>query len=102
MCGTCALRARCTVGKRRLLKKHLDDDALRRLAERATAEAMRLRRSLAGTSVRCFEIFDFWAPAILLRGLRGARTEIGLAVMAYNLKRMIAVRGVPKLAAQLA
>ena len=102
VCGTCALRARCTVGKRRLLKKHLDDDALRRLAERATAEAMRLRRSLAEHPFAALKYSIFGHPRFLLRGLRGARTEIGLAVMAYNLKRMIAVRGVPKLAAQLA
>jgi hypothetical protein len=35
----------------------------------------------------------FCHPRLLLRGLRGAQTEIGIAVTAYNLKRMIHVLG---------
>lgn len=101
-CGACALRSRCTVGSRRLLKKHLFDGALDRLRERATAEAMRLRRSLAEHPFAALKYHIFGHPRFLLRGLRGARTEISLGVMAYNLKRMIRVMGVPRLAAQLA
>jgi len=101
-CGACALRSRCTVGSRRLLKKHLFDGALDRLRERATAEAMRLRRSLAEHPFAALKYQIFGHPRFLLRGLRGARTEISLGVMAYNLKRMIRVIGVPRLAAQLA
>jgi transposase len=101
-CGACALRSRCTVGSRRLLKKHLFDGALDRLRERATAEAMRLRRSLAEHPFAALKYQIFGHPRFLLRGLRGARTEISLGVMAYNLKRMVRVIGVPRLAAQLA
>jgi hypothetical protein len=32
-------------------------------------------------------------PRLLLRGLAGAQTEIGIAVMAYNLKRIVNVLG---------
>ena len=35
----------------------------------------------------------FGHPRLLLRGLNGARIEIGLATMAYNLKRMVQVAG---------
>lgn len=101
VCGACALRARCTVGARRLLKKHLYEDALRRLRERASAEAMRLRRSLAEHPFAALKYQIFGHPRFLLRGLRGARTEISLAVMAYNLKRMMRVLGGSRLAAQL-
>lgn len=102
VCGTCALRPRCTVGPRRLLKKHLFDGALERLRERATAEAMRLRRSLAEHPFAALKYQIFGHPRFLLRGLRGARTEISLAVMAYNLKRMVNAVGAAQLQAQLA
>jgi hypothetical protein len=36
-------------------------------------------------------------PCFLLRGLRGAQTEISLAVAAYNLKRMQNILGGRKL-----
>jgi transposase len=32
-------------------------------------------------------------PRLLMRGLSGARVEIGLATMAYNIKRMTNVLG---------
>jgi transposase len=102
VCGACSLRSRCTVGPRRLLKKHLHDGALERLRERATAEAMRLRRSLAEHPFAALKYQIFGHPRFLLRGLRGARTEISLGAMAYNLKRMIRVMGAPRLATQLA
>jgi transposase len=101
-CGVCALRSRCTVGSRRLLKKHRHDEALNRLRQRATAEAMGLRRSLSEHPFAALKYQIFGHPRFLLRGLRGARTEISLGVMAYNLKRMIQVTGVLRLAAQLA
>lgn len=100
-CGACAMRSRCTVGARRLLKKHLHDEALDRLRQRATAEAMRLRRSLAEHPFAALKYQIFGHPRFLLRGLRGARTEISLGVMAYNLKRMINAVGAPWLTAQL-
>jgi len=102
VCGGCALRARCTVGSRRLLKKHRYGEALDRMRERATAEAMRLRRSLAEHPFAALKYQILGHPRFLLRGLRGARTEISLGVMAYNLKRMTRVLGASRLTAQLA
>lgn len=89
VCGACALRSRCTVGSRRLLKKHLHDQALERMQQRATPEAMRLRRSLAEHPFAALKYHIFGHPRFLLGGLRGAQTEISLGVMAYSLKRMI-------------
>jgi transposase len=43
-------------------------------------------------------IFDiFGHPRLLMRGLSGARVEIGLATMVYNLKRITNVLGATKL-----
>lgn len=102
VCGACALRSRCTVGSRRLLKKHLHDQALERMQQRATPEAMRLRRSLVEHPFAALKYHIFGHPRFLLRGLRGAQTEISLGVMAYNLKRMINAVGGPWLTAKLA
>lgn len=102
VCGTCPLKSRCTVGKRRLLKKHLQDGVLDRMQQRATAEAMRLRRSIAEHPFAALKYQIFGHPRFLLRGVNGAQTEISFGVMAYNLKRMINVLGGSLLAAKLA
>lgn len=101
VCGACPLRSRCTVGARRLLKKHLHEAALERMQQRATAEAMRLRRSLAEHPFAGLK-YLFGYSRFLLRGLKGAQTEIGLGVMAYNLKRMLHILGGRQLTARLA
>ena len=44
----------------------------------------------------------FGHPRFLLRGVGGAQTEISLATMVYNLKRMMNVLGGRKLVAELA
>lgn len=102
VCGACPLKSRCTVGQRRLLKKHLQDGVLDRMQQRATAEAMRLRRSIAEHPFAALKYQIFGHPRFLLRGVQGAQTEISLGVMAYNLKRMINVLGGSLLAAKLA
>jgi len=102
VCSACPLKSRCTVGKCRLLKKHLQDGVLDRMQQRATAEAMRLRRSIAEHPFAALKYQIFGHPRFLLRGVKGAQTEISLGVMAYNLKRMINVLGGSLLAAKLA
>jgi transposase len=44
----------------------------------------------------------FGHPRFLLRGVGGAQTEISLATMVYNLKRMMNVLGGRKFVAELA
>jgi hypothetical protein len=39
----------------------------------------------------------FGHPRLLLRGLSGARTEIDIATMVYNLKRMVNLLGAGRL-----
>jgi transposase len=102
VCGACPLKSRCTVGRRRLLKKHLQDGVLDRMQQRATAEAMRLRKSIAEHPFAALKYQIFGHPRFLLRGVKGAQTEISLGVMAYNLKRMINILGGSLLAAKLA
>jgi transposase len=64
---------------------------------RATPEAMRLRRSIVEHPFANLKYRIFGHPRFLLRGLRGAQTEISLGVAAYNLKRMMNILGGRKL-----
>jgi len=93
VCGVCPLRARCTTAARRVVKRHMYEGALERMQQRATAEAMRLRRCVVERPFAELKYRIFGHPRFLLRGAGGAQTEISLATMAYNLKRMLKVLG---------
>jgi hypothetical protein len=96
-CGACSLKSRCTQAPRRGLARHLYEEALNRMRERVTPEAMRLRRSTVEHPFATIKYRIFGHPRLLMRGLSGARVEIGLATMAYNLKRITSVLGATKL-----
>jgi len=97
VCGACPLKSRCTVSPRRIVTRHLHEEALQRMQQRATPEAMRLRRATVEHPFASLKYRIFGHPRFLLRGLRGAQTEISLAVAAYNLKRMLNILGGRKL-----
>ncbi len=97
-CGTCSLKSRCTQATRRGLARHLHEEALNRMQERITPEAMRLRRSTVEHPFATIKYRIFGHPRLLMRGLSGAKVEIALATMAYNLKRITNVLGAANLA----
>jgi transposase len=72
------------------------------MQQRATPAVMRLRRSTVEHPYATLKYRIFGHPRLLLRGLTGARTEISLAVMAYNLKRMVNILGGSRLMQTLA
>lgn len=96
-CGPCSLKSRCTQATRRGLARHLYEDALNRMHERVTPEAMRLCRSIVEHPFATMKYRTFGHPRRLMRGLSGAKIEIALATMAYNLKRITKVLGTVKL-----
>ncbi len=67
------------------------------MQERVTPEVMRLRRSTVEHPFATIKYRIFGHPRLLMRGLSGARVEIGLASMAYNIKRMTNVLGAASL-----
>jgi transposase len=101
VCGSCALKARCTLGPRRYVSRNLYEKALQRMQQRTTAEVMRLRGSTVEHPFAAIKYRIFGHPRFLLRGLAGAQTEISLATMVYNLKRMFNVLGGIQLRAAL-
>jgi hypothetical protein len=86
-CSTCSLKPRCTLAQKRSLSQHLYEYALNRMHERVTPAVMRLRRCTAEHPFATIKYRIFGHPRLLMRGLSGARVEIGLATMAYNIKR---------------
>ena len=102
ICAACPLKANCTTGSRRLVQRHLHEAALQRMEQRTTANVMRLRKSIVEHPFATLKYRIFGHPRFLLRGLGGAQTEISLATMVYNLKRMVNVLGAQNLAAALA
>jgi len=101
VCGGCALKARCTEGRQRLVSRHLHEAALQRMQQRATPEMMRLRRSTVEHPFASLKYRIFGDARFLLRGLKGAQAEISLATAVYNLKRMMKVLGGERLVAAL-
>ena len=101
VCGSCPLKTRCTTSAQRFLTRHLHDDALQRMQHRTTPELMRLRRSTVEHPFATLKYRIFGHPRFLLRGKGGAQTEMSLATMVYNLKRMMNVLGGQKLTAAL-
>jgi hypothetical protein len=79
------------------LARHLYEEALNRMQKRLTPEAMRLRRSTVEHPFATIKYRIFGHPRLLMRGLSGARVEIGLATMAYNLKRITNALGTVKM-----
>jgi transposase len=101
-CGGCALKSRCTTAPSRAVFVHLHHAALDRMTERATPEVMRRRRCTVEHPFATLKYRILGHPRLLLRGVRGAQIEIGMATMAYNLKRMINVLGGGKMLAAMA
>jgi transposase len=92
-CGSCSLKPRCTQAPQRMLSRHMDEEALNRMHQRTTPALMRLRRSTVEHPFATLKYRIFGHPRFLLRGLQGTHTEISLAIMAYNLKRMVNLLG---------
>jgi transposase len=102
VCGACAMKSRCTNAPQRFVHRHLHEGALQRMQQRATPAMMRLRRSTVEHPFASLKYRIFGHPRFLLRGLQGAQTEISLATMAYNLKRILNVLGGSRLRTVLA
>ena len=100
-CGGCALKSRCTTGKERRIKRWEHEaviDAMQQRLDRAP-DSMTIRRR---TVEHPFGTLKAWMGAthFLTKGLDRVRTEMSLHVLAYNLKRVIAILGIfPLLAA---
>jgi transposase len=97
-CTGCALKSKCTPAKERRVKRWEHEAVLDAMQERLdrAPKTMRIRRQ---TAEHPFGTIKAWMGAthFRLRTLEKVRTEMSLHVLAYNLKRMIAILGVQPL-----
>ena len=103
-CASCALKPQCTNAACRFVSRHDHVAAFDRMVRRLAArpQIMRRRKAIAEhpfAQIKCSVMGD---GRLLLKGLRGARTEIALAVLARNLRRVINILGSRALIARLA
>ena len=91
-CGSCVMKTRCTTGRERRITRwaheHLIEAARVRLI--GPTEPMTVR---CGTVEHPFGTIKAWMGTthFLTRRLRNVKTEIALNVLAYNIKRMVAL-----------
>jgi len=98
-CAHCSHKGKCTVSSRRLVSRHWYEEAVQANAARVAAapHMMALRRQSVEHPFGTIKQQILRNARLLLRGLKGARAELSLAVMAYNLKRVVHMIGSPKL-----
>ena len=103
-CSSCRLRKQCTTGRQRHIMRHLFEEALQRLRRRIEEhpEAMRLRRATVEHPFGTIKYQILGIPRFLVRSRWAAGTEMALAVLVYNLKRVANVLGNGGLLRQLA
>ncbi|MGA8745926.1 MAG: IS1182 family transposase [Solirubrobacterales bacterium] len=102
-CDACPLKPRCTSGKERRIKRWEHEAAIDAMQQRLDRrpDAMRLRRAVVEHP---FGTLKAWMGAthFKTRTLDKVRTEMSLHVLAYNLKRVIAILGAAPLMAAIA
>lgn len=103
-CGACALKTQCTRSARRMLSRHFDEEAFERMNQRLASapDIMKQRRCLAEHPFAQIKYGVMANGRFLLRGLTGARTEVALAVLVRNLRRVMTILGIRVLIERLA
>ncbi|MFT5510746.1 MAG: transposase [Hyphomicrobiaceae bacterium] len=98
VCKDCALKAECTTGPERRISRWEHEALLEKVQSRLdhNPDAMRVRRS---TAEHPFGTIKCWMGAthFLTMTLPKVATEMALNVLAYNMKRVIAIMGVSAL-----
>ena len=97
-CAACPVKAKCTTGKQRRIKRWVNEDIIDAMLTRLNdlPEAMAIRRA---TVEHPFGTLKSWMGAthFLTKRLKNVKTEMSLSVLAYNIRRMISMFGVKKL-----
>jgi hypothetical protein len=98
VCGECALKSQCTTGTERRVSRWEHEAVLETVQARLERcpEAMRWRRSTAEHPFGTLKGWMGWTHFLTKTQDRVA-TEMSLHVLAYNLKRMIKLKGVAEL-----
>jgi len=101
-CGSCALKAKCTTGKERRIKRWEKEHILEKADAllKKNPDAMRQRKRLVEHP---YGTIKHWMGSthFLMKRLPNVQAEMSLHVLAYNLRRAINVLGTEKIMAKL-
>jgi len=102
-CADCALKPQCTKAAARWVTRHHHEEVLDRLAARMKERTAIMKRR-AALAEHPFGIIKamMGTARFLCRGLEAVAAEMNLSVLAFNLKRTLAILGTPKLLRRLA
>jgi transposase len=94
-CEGCALKPQCTGADKRLIVRHFYEDAREAMHQRAVNDPawMEHRREMVEHPYGTIKWLMGY-PRFLVSGLKKAKAELALAIMSYNLKRVINILGV--------
>jgi transposase len=97
-CGTCALQSQCTRADRRWVSRHFYEGAFAVSEARLAADPGLMKTRMAVVE-RPFAVLKqlMGLRRLACWGMEGAKAEIGIAVLSYNLARMINEVGVARL-----
>ena len=101
-CADCSIKRQCTTGKERRIKRWEHEaviDAMQQRLDQAP-DTMRIRRQTVEHPFGTLKA-RMGATHFLTRTLNRVSTEMSLHVLAYNLKRVIAILGVEPLVAAI-
>jgi len=101
-CAACTLKPSCTDAERRSVARGFYEDAKEAMHRRAEGDPafMKMRRCLAEHPFGTIK-WRMGYPRFLLRGLRKAKAEFAIDVLAFNLRRAITLLSVPGLLQRL-
>ncbi|MGB5398555.1 MAG: IS1182 family transposase [Gammaproteobacteria bacterium] len=101
-CHACKLKMQCTKSKQRWVSRHFHEDAFERCDARLQQNPDLMRKRMAIVE-RPFAILKQLMSfrRFLCWGMEGARSEMSLGILSYNLNRMINQQGVPAMLAAL-
>jgi transposase len=97
-CRRCPLRPQCTQGEYRRLYRSIDEASVERLAQRVKQrpDLIASRKTIVE---HVFGTLRLWGQdQFLTRGLAAVRAEFSLSCLAYNLRRVIQLISIQKLA----
>lgn len=94
-CASCTLKPQCTGAKQRFVRRLFYAATVEANASRVAAqpEMMKLRRRTVEHPFGTIKHEILRNARLLMRGLKGAKGELSLAVLAYNLKRLTNWKG---------
>lgn len=98
-CTTCPIRSHCTrTQEYRRIKRWADEAYLEAMAARVAAEPDKLKQRKTLVEHPFGTIKQWWDQGyFLMRGVEKVRAEFSLTTLAYNLKRVLNILGVPEL-----